>query len=766
MNDANPHAFGPVARELVGENGPSVRPGADGALYGSATLTPVDPVEVRSFHTFTVAYTAGRLGIDDTGAIRVCYRMIGDGGKPQTSDPTAPNYVSATTSGQGRIVLSVGPHGQRPWALAVTAQLRGGYLKQGDTITLVFGDTSQGSPGQQMQTFAESGYEFRISTDVQATGNFLPLDEQFWVPIVAGAATSWKAVLPTLRRPGEAFHLGLKAEDMWGNPTDKARGRVRLEPSLPVEGLPLEFDYAPVDRAMCFEGLKVADEGTLRIKAFVDGEPVAEAGPLVVRTGPHAGFWGDLHGQTGETVGINTIESYFDFARNKAFLDATSHQGNDFQINGRFWQRLNEVTAAADEPGRFTAIPGYEWSGNTAVGGDHNVFFRHEGRQIHRCSHALLEDRSDARSDAHTLSDLYEALADEDCVVYAHVGGRYANIHYDHDPKLETAVEIHSAWGTFEWILTDGFPLGRRVGVVADSDGHKGRPGASYPGASQFGAYGGLTCFLTDRNDRDAIFEAQRRRHHYATTGCRMHIDLDVAIPGGGTLYHRNPDAFPDAERETVERVMMGDIVETGATEVEISFSVLAHAGIERIELRNGLEVLETIRPFGTADLGNRVRAVWSGAAYRGRGRELYWRGRAVFPGARIERFETVNLWNPERLFKQAGTDAIVFDTLTTGNFLGFDAWLDRPGGRLDIATNRGDLSVDLGALGSSEAVLETDGLDARLKVFRLPDAPLKREIAITRTVDIEPGRDNPLWICVTTEDGFQAWTSPVYLFR
>ncbi len=53
-------------------------------------------------------------------------------------------------------------------------------------------------------------------------------------------------------------------------------------------------------------------------------------------------------------------------------------------------------------------------------------------------------------------------------------------------------MEIHSAWGTFEWLLTDGFPLGHRSGVVCNSDGHKGRPGASYPGAATFGAYGGL----------------------------------------------------------------------------------------------------------------------------------------------------------------------------------------------------------------------------------------------------------------------------------
>ena len=45
---------------------------------------------------------------------------------------------------------------------------------------------------------------------------------------------------------------------------------------------------------------------------------------------------------------------------------------------------------------------------------------------------------------------LFEALQEEDCVVYAHVGGRYADISQAHDLQLETAMEIHSAWGTFE----------------------------------------------------------------------------------------------------------------------------------------------------------------------------------------------------------------------------------------------------------------------------------------------------------------------------
>ena len=43
-------------------------------------------------------------------------------------------------------------------------------------------------------------------------------------------------------------------------------------------------------------------------------------------------FWGDLHGQSEETVGTNPVSSYFRFARESALVDFAGHQGNDFQI--------------------------------------------------------------------------------------------------------------------------------------------------------------------------------------------------------------------------------------------------------------------------------------------------------------------------------------------------------------------------------------------------------------------------------------------------
>ena len=270
------------------------------------------------------------------------------------------------------------------------------------------------------------------------------------------------------------------------------------------------------------------------------------------------------------------------FARDIAFLDVTSHQGNDFQITNDFWSEINRVTGDLNEDGIFVVYPGYEWSGNTPVGGDHNVYFRHEGRQIRRSSHAMLTDRNDISSDANTLADLFEALKGEDCVLWAHVGGRPADVSHAHDPKLRTAVEVHSNWGTFEWILTDSLALGHRIGVVASSDGHKGRPGAGSPGATEFGAYGGLTCFLAPELTRDAIFECMRRRHHYGTSGSRLHMDVRAQFATPADLFPRDPRHF-DVRPEGVRESIMGDIARVADENVTLAISLATASPIERV---------------------------------------------------------------------------------------------------------------------------------------------------------------------------------------
>ena len=757
--------------DYVGEGWTPVQPGSDPVLYGHVDLMPKGQFEVRSYQTFTLTYTVGRFGLDDTGAIRVVFRAMGDTGTLQTDDPTADNYVSARASNDATLSVDYARRGKsaRPRWKSLTVNVTGGYMREGDTITLIFGDTSHGSNGLKLQTMVETDFEFKFLADVCATGHFVPIPNTPTIDIVPGRPDVWRAVLSSLRRPGERFHFGLKAEDSWGNPTEHAECSFTFETTLPVNNLPATYDYPLGERAVMFEGLSCDQPGELRItvKDTASGDVVAESHPMQIRDGDYGAYWGDLHGQSGESIGIGTSHSYFEFARNKAFLDLTSHQANDFQVNNKFWAYLNELAAEFLEEGRFVTFPGYEWSGNTAVGGDRNVYFRTEGRQIHRSSHALLPERHDLDTDAPNVNLLFEALKDEDCVVYAHVGGRYADIKYGHDPKLERSMEIHSAWGTFEWLLTDGFPLGHRSGVVCNSDGHKGRPGASYPGASMFGAYGGLTCFYAKELTRDGIFECLRKRHHYGTTGTRLHLDVRATLAGGGQLFDEDPKAFPDTSSEKVTEVMMGDIVQTSGDSVTLKVEVSAQNPIERIEIRNGMETLKTVRGFSENDLGERIRVVWSGAEYRGRGRETNWKGRVSFGGAQIRHMEKINAWNHERKLEQYNGDTVVFDAITTGNFGGFDAWLEKSdGATLDISTNLGVMTVPLSDIGMEDVTMDAGGLERKIRVFRLPEENPHRSITTELEIPLKATGDNPLWVCVTTEDGFQAWSSPIYAFK
>jgi hypothetical protein len=98
---------------------------------------------------------------------------------------------------------------------------------------------------------------------------------------------------------------------------------------------------------------------------------------------------------------------------------------------------------------------------------------------------------------------------------------------------------------------------------------------------------------------------------------------------------------------------------------------------------------------------------------------------------------------------------------------MGFDAWLDnRDAGGLAITTNHGDVERQLADVGLEDHVLDAGGLARRLRVCRLPDAPLRRELSFRRNIELASSDDTPIWICVTTEDGYQAWSSPIYLIR
>lgn len=736
---------------------------------GAATVSPSGDFEAGSFQEFTVTYTAGKFGIDDTGSIKLVHRFASDMGRPQLTDPTAANYVTAEASNGAVLHMEFdGKRNIRPWDKTIYIKVVRGFLRAGDQITIRLGDRRGGSPGIRMQTFCEETFEFRLLIDAIATYNYVELPEQPIIRLIPGPPVLWKAIMPTCRVAGSSFRLSLKGEDKWGNPSDQCEQTFHLKTNSPVNGLPESVTFERGTRAIVLEDLSINKPGDVVIELADDqGAVAARSNPLrIIEQAQLLPYWGDLHGQSEETIGTNSARDFHAFARDNAFLDAVGHQGNDFQITSEFWAHLNELTAEFNEDGKFIAFPGYEWSGNTGMGGDRNVLFREEGRQIHRSSHALVDDLSDQETDSHTAAELFEDLEGEDCVVFAHIGGRYADIKMAHDDKLERAVEVHSAWGTFEWLIHDAFEQGYRVGIVSNSDGHKGRPGASHPGATSFGSYGGLTCMLATELTRDGLLESLRKRHHYGSTGCRMILDVQAAFAGQAERFAEDPNLGP-CSSEMTDSAMMGDILKYEGEQATLKIDLVGSSPIERVEIRNGLQTVETYRPYTETDMGRRIRVVWEGSEYRGRGRETHWGGFAELSGNAFERVESINRYNVDKPFDLVSEQRLQWGAITTGGFGGFDAWLtDADAGTLTIDTALVKQEIAIKDIGMEDMVFENGGINRRIRVFRMPDENSHYQIKLERQMDLRADKDNALYVCITQEDGHLIWSSPIYIFK
>ncbi len=693
---------------------------------GKAEISPNTPVVAGSFATITYTYTAGH-PMDYAGYIKITFRNMEDFGQPQFDDPKAPNYCTVKATGGSRVIPRWDPKGGvRPSNKALFLIIRDQYLDHGEQVQVVFGDTSGGSPGWRMPTFCISQFRFTTFVDPIANYLFKELPESPTLSIIAGEPARAVCTAPSEVQTGKPFDYHLRLEDRWGNPT----------------GSPLKFTHpgwtAPGNYTV--EGI---DQST---------GLSAQSNPIdVVNELPAARkFWADFHGQSGETIGTNTIEDYFRFGRDISHLDILGHQGNDFQVSDEFWQKVNETTKAFYEPGRFVTFPGYEWSANTPVGGDRNVYFTSEGGRISRSSRDLVpngESQFEDSMDAETLFKTLKTRKNPEAFNFAHVGGRYADLRF-HDGDVEAAVEVHSAWGTFEWFLREALERGYRVGFVANSDGHKADPGAAYPGDSKFGAQGGLTCVLAEKLDRESVYQAIKARHFYATTGGRALLDMSLDL-GDGRF------------------AMMGDIVEDWAGEPLLKVRLAGSAPIERVDVFNGLDLIHTYRPYEEKNLGRRVKVLWNGARVRGQDRVVNWDGNLKVSGNRIVSVAAINTLNPEHPIRQLDESTLAWESFSTGAAKGFILTLEnQENGQFNIETKQVKAEFELDNLGLEPKVWDLGFLDKSLQVYRLPDTldsqPVEFSIPVT---DLKKG-DNPIYIRATQEDGCLIWSSPIYLIK
>jgi hypothetical protein len=699
-------------------------------------ISPDGPVIAGSIGQWTIQYTVGSYGIDEGGTIKIARRFASDEERPQFDDPSAPAYTSVVTDGEAKLAARYDPKAHvRPWMKCVVIDVYDGCLAPGDLVTVTFGDQSHGSPGIRTQSFIESEHEVRVLVDPTNACLVRRLPSSPSFPIISGDPVRLVVIVPTTIIAGEAVEVFVKGEDMWGNPTPSPPGV-----SLSWEG----------EANASIEGMTLVAGGTgtgTVVARWRDAQ--YESNPAMVHDGAPqlSSYWAELHAQSDATVGTGSESEYFAFGRDWARVDVMSHQGNDFQVTDRTWEHLNRVVRDFHEDGRFVVFPGFEWSANTPAGGDRNVIYAEEGMPIFRSSHWQVEGTpEDSRSPAHPADDLYAKLREHTdlakVVVASHCGGRYADIRRYYDQELEPLVEVASCWGVFEWLLWDAFDHDYVVGIMCNSDGHKGRPGAEGPGAGQFGIYGGLTCILAKSLTRASIFEALKERRCYGTTGPRMDLRFEVDGAPMGSVLSARPRA-------------------------RVEGSVTGTAPIEALVLYRGKRVEHVFRPeaFANATSSKRVRLMWGGARIRGRGRRAVWDGRVEVEGARILRARTVAFDSPADGIESDGESAVILRSRTTGDVDGLDLWLNQAEqGRVTLHTGIGQVSVDLSQLDVEGVTERFGGLDLHARVARYPENPRDRTLAFSVEVELPGDERTPLFVKAIQTDGEMAWSSPVYL--
>jgi len=696
-------------------------------------------------HTLPPMVRAGELlrwslsirAIEDIAAgstIGLARRWPYDGGLAQWQDPAGRNFVSATGPATAAVAIeAMRREDWHPFDHALLLRLAGG-LAPGDELSVTYG--APPSPGFEAQTFIEAASALQIFMQ-PAAGAWQPLT-RITTNVVGGAPHRLAAIAPSILGTGETFELIVRLEDIWGNP---ATGETIDVLTSCGAAAPINTEHGAVARLR----LGPLPEGVHRIEVADRAQRLtAVANPIRCVAEPqHRLYWGDLHAQSANGCGAQTIADYFAFARDFAAADFAGHQGNCFLLSSTDWEESKEITRRCNEDGRFVTLLGYEWSGETALGGDHNVYFPDDTGELRRCSHRHVADTSDLGTDLSHVTDLHAHVRGRNLLLVVHVGGRTSNLAW-HEPSTERLLEVHSTHATSEWFLFDALRRGYRLGVVGGSDGVDGRPGASHPGRmSVRNLRGGLAAVKMPALSRAHLWTALRERATYATTGQRILLEVDV------------------------EGCSFGEVGAATAAP-RIAVSVEGTAPLTSVEIFRGSEPIFAV-PISAVDgaPSRRLRLSWFGASAPGnwsRAR-LHWEGRVEVAGGRLLWAGDWEADTPAEGITAWTATSLTFRSITAGNWNGIEMELEeRPETVISFAS--GDLAAAFALSVLARAPLQRQW-EQPYRLVRLERLPrLPAALGWTGAfVDSEaPPGEHAYWVRVRQDDGGCAWSSPVYL--
>lgn len=513
-----------------------------GRDIGRADILPSAPVLAGSRGHWRIVYTAGPRGLAAGGAVRI--EIPYGFSAPQCVHLTLPGFISVETDAAAELSLHIGDSradGGRKvsdFGCLVYVQIDSGRLDEGETLALHYG----GSPGRGLHVGAEVRYfdgpaEFPVGVDVDgsrsaAPGGFERLAEVPALEVLAGRPADLRVVLPSVHEDPAELAIAAVVLDRFGNG---------------VEGEDEELTGEIVDSGPAVRVLARDPAGRL----------AGRSNPSVPRRpGEKNLYWGDLHVMTGVSAGLRSPAEALAYARDVSLLDFSSvNDGDDAEqfYSDEEWEQTRRAVRELYAPGEFVTLLGSEYH-ERKVAGDKNIVYRDADAPLLRWSD-LGDDQPAA---------LWRALRAEGrkalTIPHHTTSGSGALRPFDfQDDEHQRLVEIYSVWGNSEcegcdranfWThllnwdnsVRSALNRGRRLGIVASSDSHDGRPGSSDWLRLMRGYFNGYTGVWAEELTREAIFDALYARRCYGTTGSRIVLRFAVSgEPMGGQIERGGP---------------------------------------------------------------------------------------------------------------------------------------------------------------------------------------------------------------------------------
>jgi Protein of unknown function (DUF3604) len=709
-------------------------------MLGEVRHMPTDPVVAGSFGTWT---TEIRVPVDlKAGAmVALARRWASDWGTPQWNEPTAENYTSVDCGDTATVELSINRiEAWHPWDHVLRIRVVDGQIRAGGRICICYGDLGGGGPGARAQTSIDESSSLSVRLAPTADAEWYELGRPT-IRIVGGPAVRLLAVAPSRISVGEDFRVVVRAEDVWGNPATDISDviRIAVQDGSVVREQVLDGSKASVPLRLDRPGIYRLDVAQARGTLHCESNPIECSNePPALRT-----YWGDIHAQSSIGCGNRTLADYLTHARDVAALDFTSHQANDFMVTNEEWAETQEVIARFNKPGRFVTLLGIEWSGETRVGGDRNVYFSGDTGAIRRSSHRHLADRSDEDTDLPTVTALHRHYHNADVLLVPHVGGRTADLSA-HDGNLERLIEIHSTHATSEWFLFEALQRGMRIGVTAGSDGVDGRPGNSHPGTMSIrNLQGGLVAANMPGLTRENLWQALKLRRCYATTGERILLDFDVS-------------GHPMGAEGEVESLPLLRAVVRGT------------APLEAVEFFRGATCIHSAALIDAAPTRpDLIRVAWRGATKPGNWRRArqVWDGNMELFDAKIQNASGYAFNTPAEGLRGVTESTVTWQSITAGDWDGVILEIDAAAtASLRFRTKPAEFELALSELAEGPKTFGASGHNACVEVRCLPARPLPLSWECDfADQEATPGL-HPYWLRVRQTDGAQAWCSPVYI--